>query len=131
MSTKKELEKSKRGEDGKFKKGVSGNPKGRPKGVKNRITLLKQSLEHQLRNEASEHMSDVLATAIELAKSGDRQMIKLLLDAHLSKPTSNDDEKAAEKVSISIQGTPPPKVERVHVIDAEVIEDNEDTEQAE
>lgn len=74
-----------RDENGTFKKGTSGNPMGRPKGSRNQITLLRESLELALREEAHDHMSDVLKMAIALALEGDRQMIKLLLDLHMSK----------------------------------------------
>lgn len=87
--------------DGKFVAGHSGNPAGRPKGSKNAITLLKQSLELQLREQAGPDMGSVLGKAIELALDGDRQMIKLLLDKHLTAGT-NDDAKATEKVAIQI-----------------------------
>lgn len=94
-----------RTDGGQFPKGVSGNPKGRPKGSKNEITLLRQSLELALRQQASHDISEVLGVAIEKAKEGDNQMIKLLLEMHMSKSTS-DDGKAAEKVAIQINSHP-------------------------
>jgi hypothetical protein len=116
-----------RTEGGTFLKGVSGNPAGRPKGSKNAITLLKQSLELQLRDQAAIDMPAVLAKAVELALEGDRQMIKLLVDAHLSKGT-NDQAKAAEKVAIQINShgssAEVKEVPRT-TIDAEPIEDND------
>lgn len=87
--------------DGRFPKGKSGNPHGRPKGSKNAITLLKQSLELQMREVAAPNMSSILEKAIELALEGDKSMIKLLLELHMSKGHS-EDSKAAEKVSINI-----------------------------
>ena len=117
--------------DGTFQKGKSGNPLGRPKGSKNQITLLKQSLELQLREQAEPEMAAVLQMAIELAKQGDKQMIKLLLDAHLSKGI-NEDAKAADRVAIQINAAPPQeqkKVENVNVI--EIPQENDSHEQHE
>lgn len=58
---------------GKFRKGRSGNPLGRPRGVKNKATLLAEKL---LENEAEE----ICRQAIELAKKGNIQAIKIVLD---------------------------------------------------
>lgn len=88
--------------NGRFAPGQSAHPSGRPPGTKNKITLLKQSLELELREGASGHMSQVLEKAIELALSGDRQMIKMLLELHMSKGSAVSDNKAKEKVEINI-----------------------------
>ena len=90
-----------RASNGQFLKGQSGNAAGRPKGSRNAITLLKQSLELEMREQAAPAMEKVLDTAIALALDGDRTMIKLLLDLHMSKGAS-EESKAAEKVSIHI-----------------------------
>ena len=95
----------KRTEAGTFPKGVSGNPQGRPKGSKNAITLLKQSLELQLREQASVDISAVLEKAVELALEGHPGMIKMLVELHMSKST-NDDAKASERVAIQINSHP-------------------------
>lgn len=113
----------KRAEDGTFLPGQSGNPAGRPKGSKNRITLLKQELETELREFAAPQMKEVLAKAFELASAGDRSMIKLLLELHMSKNAHVEAQNAAEKVEIKIgkvenkYGPDEPKT-----IEAEVIE---------
>lgn len=90
-----------RKEDGTFPKGVSGNPAGRPKGSKNAITLLKQSLELQLREQAAPDIGAVLDKAVEMALDGHPGMIKMLVELHMSKST-NDEAKASEKVAIQI-----------------------------
>jgi hypothetical protein len=97
-------EKLERNPDGTFPEGKSGNPKGRPLGSKNKITLLKQSLELQLREQAESRMPAVLEKAIELALDGDRAMLKLLLEQHLSKGASDESGKAAERPQINITG---------------------------
>lgn len=80
-----------------------GNP-GRPKGSKNRITSLKLGLEEALRDHASTYMHEVLATAIEMALSGDRTMVKLLLELHMSKPQAVEDEnQGKEKIQVNIK----------------------------
>lgn len=58
---------------GKFQKGRSGNPSGRPKGVRNKAVLL---VERLFENEIEE----VCRQAIELAKKGNIQTIKIVLD---------------------------------------------------
>lgn len=73
-----------------FEPGKSGNPAGRPKGAKNKITLLKQSLEIQLRGLAAPRMAEVLNKAIDLAIAGDRLMLKVLLELHMSKSQHED-----------------------------------------
>ena len=55
----------------KFKPGQSGNPKGRPKD-KTPATLLRRSI--------SEDMPAIINTLVELAKGGDVQAAKVLLD---------------------------------------------------
>lgn len=56
-----------------FKEGQSGNPSGRPKGSRNKATLAVQAL---LEGEAEA----ITRKAIESAKSGDMQAIKLVLE---------------------------------------------------
>ena len=57
----------------RFKPGQSGNPKGRPKGSRHRVTLLAE----QMVDGAAE---DVVAKLISFAQQGDPASCKLLLD---------------------------------------------------
>ena len=66
-------DKTGRKQDGTFQKGTSGNPKGRPKGRMNKLTLALQSL---MEGEAEE----IAKTVIDLAKSGDLTAAKMVLD---------------------------------------------------
>lgn len=108
-----------RSKDGTFKPGKSGNPSGRPKGVKNQITLIKESLELLLREQGSARMPEVLEKAFELALEGDRSMIKLLLELHMSKGTSQETGKAIEKVEIKVSGPSKAVKEEAPVVDYE------------
>lgn len=112
-----------------FKEGASGNPTGRPKGSKNKITLLRQSLELQLREAARDRMPEVLDKAFELAIAGNTTMIKLLLELHMAKG-GPDQVAGTENVSIliSTQATEPVKTTTAigHIIegDYEEVESN-------
>jgi hypothetical protein len=85
-----------------FKKGVSGNPGGRPKGSKNKITLMKIALEGDLRVRLNRSAHDVLEKCINLALEGDTSMIKLLVDKMIPTSKSVDDEPTKERVQINI-----------------------------
>jgi hypothetical protein len=87
-----------------WKPGQSGNPAGRPKGVKNAITLKKQILELELREKSEKQIHKVLAKAFELALAGDRMMIKMLLEFHISKAAAVEEEgQGKSQVAVVIQ----------------------------
>src|SRR6185312_2244606 len=87
-----------------WKPGQSGNPAGRPKGTKNKITVLKQELELALRERSAPRIVEVLDKAFELALEGDRQMIKLLLELHMSRQVHQEDETGGKsQVAVVIQ----------------------------
>jgi hypothetical protein len=60
--------------------GVSGNPKGRPKGSKNKTTLLREAMEQKVDRRLSRAIPEVLDVVIQAAKKGDMSAAKMLLD---------------------------------------------------
>ena len=52
----------------------------------------------------ADDLRSVMRQAINLAKQGDRSMIKLVLELHMSKGSSRDDTRATEKVEINVNG---------------------------
>lgn len=87
---------------GRFPKGVSGNPAGRPKGSKNQVTLLKLMAEEAVRSQNLDRMLSVADKVIEQALSGDTDSQKLVWQAIMSKGSVDDRSQAKEKVSITI-----------------------------
>lgn len=59
---------------GKFVKGQSGNPAGRPKGSRNRMSVLRESLV------TAAEAREVVAKLVESAKAGDTQAASILMD---------------------------------------------------
>lgn len=104
-----------------WKPGQSGNPSGRPKGSKNKVTLMKIVLEGELRTQLGPHMADILAKAISMAKAGDPAMMKLLIDKTVPTTKASDDE-ANDKEKIVIQiGRLPERVDESIPINAEKV----------
>ena len=86
----------------RFVKGVSGNPLGRPKGSKNKITLMKLALEGELRTQLKHDAQEILQVAIQKAKDGDTAMLKLLVDKMIPTSKSTDDEPVKERVQVFV-----------------------------
>jgi hypothetical protein len=100
-------------EQGKFAPGVSGNPNGRPKGSRNRITLLKLMAEEAVREGNADKMLSVCKTVINQALEGDKDSQKLVWAAVMSKSNLDTESKAGEKVTITIgKVESAPKVEK-------------------
>jgi hypothetical protein len=105
-----------------WKPGQSGNPAGRPKGAKNKVTLMKIALEGELRTQLGPHMASILAKAIDMANKGDASMIKLLVDKTIP-TTKASDEEASDKEKIVIQiGRLPERADESIPINAESVE---------
>ncbi len=103
-----------RDKQGRFVKGTSGNPAGRPKGKKNQITELKQDLEIAVRDAiAPDEIRAVVGKMVELALEGNVGAGKLILDKVLSNAKEGEDEKEAsgqlkiiiENAALDIQQT--------------------------
>lgn len=85
----------------KFPQGKSGNKRGRPKGSKNKITLMKLMAEEAVRSDNAEGMLEVCTLIVEQAKNGDKPSQKLVWETVMSKGIA-DTQEAKEHVSINI-----------------------------
>lgn len=81
-----------RSEDGRFVKGTSGNPAGKPEGRKNVITGLKQDLEIAVREHlAADTIKAIIDSMVAEALNGSVGAAKLLLDKAVSNAKDVDD----------------------------------------
>lgn len=85
-----------------WKKGQSGNPKGRPPGSKNAISLVKLQIEGELRAQMQGRMAGIVSKMLDMAEAGDKDMLKTLYSSWVSKTRSDADEPAREKIQIVI-----------------------------
>lgn len=67
----------------RFKKGQSGNPRGRPKGIKDRRVKYRELLEP--------HASELVKKAVELALAGDTTSLRLCLERIVPSIKSQDE----------------------------------------
>lgn len=82
---------AKRDKKGQFVKGTSGNPHGRPVGSKNRVNILKISLEEGFREHNWEQIAQILNGVVEDALDGDKVARKMVWDACISKANLSED----------------------------------------
>lgn len=96
-----------RTEGGKFMKGHSGNPMGRPVGSKNRHTELREAIELELLEMLQTQSVSILDVAMKRALEGNDAMLKLLLDKVLGSRRSEDQErsKSTPQININISKT--------------------------
>jgi hypothetical protein len=87
-----------RKQDGRFRKGVSGNPRGKPKGARNRATRLAEAL---LEDEAVALVRQVIG----LAKGGDLIALRLCLERIIPRRVERPIEFALAPISDSKDAT--------------------------
>jgi len=111
--------------ENRWKPGESGNPAGRPKGSKNKTTLMKQAIEGELVEELQKDVKDVLAKAVSLAKQGNEQMIKLIIDKFIPNARAEGEEgsKGIGGINIIVSGMEKPTV------NVQRVEENDDERQ--
>ena len=91
-----------RNAEGQYIEGTSGNPKGRPKGSKNRITLLKMQTEEAWRDRNQERLDLILDMILQDALDGDKGARKMIFDAVVSKANVQEDKSAGAKQQITV-----------------------------
>lgn len=115
--------------DGKWVKGQSGNPNGRPKGSKAELTELKQELEVAVRRSLpAQKIINIVTKIADMAEAGDVKAAKLILDKFVSNATGAE-EVAGDSGGIVIRienATFANKPNPVNVIDATVIEETDE-----
>lgn len=82
--------------------GQSGNPKGRPLGSKNKISVLKLDLEHALRERMVKRLPKIIDAILTAAEEGDKEMRKLVWNSWISKTATAEEEQVKERISITI-----------------------------
>lgn len=86
-----------RNENGQFPVGVSGNPKGRPKGSKNEVATLKADIELAMRQHVKpEKLMKVVEKVLNKAANGNMAAAKLIFDYFLSRVSDGDDNNAEQ-----------------------------------
>jgi hypothetical protein len=108
----------------RFVKGQSGNPRGRPKGSKNKTTLLREAMQTKADRMLSKEVPEVLKVVLQAAKKGDMSAAKMILDraVPVKKADDGNDKTGNGGVTITIKNLTGPGSSET-VIDGEVIED--------
>lgn len=101
-----EAEQPKRGNP-LWKKGESGNPMGRPKGSKNRLTLLREAVIADAEEIVLENWEKIVRTTVLLAEAGDTTALKILWDRMIPSRKAVDNDNLDRKdfgIKIVVQG---------------------------
>lgn len=101
-----------RGEGGKFLPGTIANPKGRGKGVKNRMTVARLLVEEALRRKLANKADKLMDKAIQMALDGDEKVLRALLDKLMASPKNDDGEMDHDRsVTVVIQNSTGPETQ--------------------
>lgn len=87
---------AKRLADGTFPKGVSGNPKGRPIGSKNKVNVLKVLQEETFREANATKIAQVLNDVVRQALDGAQWAQKIIWEASISKANISEEKATAD-----------------------------------
>jgi len=94
----------KRGTKGEFVPGQSGNPAGRAKGTKNKITLARLLLESQLRDTLMQAGPKLMTQAVKQALGGNDRIMRVLLDKMLTTPRDAQEQDTQDReINVVIQ----------------------------
>ena len=74
-----------------WKAGQSGNPNGRPKGSKNKLTLLREAVLESAESIVLGNFEDIVKATVELAKAGDPTALKIVWDRIIPAKRSIED----------------------------------------
>lgn len=106
---------------GPWKPGQSGNPNGRPKGSKNKLTILREAVLANAENIVLENWEELVTCTVALAKAGDPTALKILWDRVIPAKRAIEEKSKEDKLNITINVN---GMEVGEVFDAEVIEDD-------
>lgn len=100
-------ERRKKGNPG-FKPGVSGNPAGKPKGTKNKLTIYREKVLMKQEKKLLDELPEILDVVIDRAKKGDMTATKMILDRVIAAKKvadENAEDRGTPIVNINITGT--------------------------
>ena len=98
---------------------------GRPKGAKNKTTLLREAILQQAEEKVLQEFMNIVQTTVDLAHKGDTTCLKILWDRIIpAKRAIDPDDNKQDKLNvvINISGMETKGVQDVEIIDGEVRE---------
>jgi len=113
---------------GKFVKGQSGNPRGRPKGALGKQTLLKMAMQGECEGILLKNVPKILKVVCEEALAGNEKCMKMVLDRALPIAKAGDKAPTAKTTYVLKVEAPTPRIVTDHRPTLEASEVKEVTE---